>query len=74
MKNHSRPAVRTPEFWLVLLAQALPLLAILGVLAPDEVEVLNELAEAAINNGFVFISSAAALIIWVRERFQDLRN
>ena len=74
MKQHNAPAVRTPEFWLTLLSQALPLLAILGVLLPEELERLQQLAEAVVENGFVFVQAALALGVWIYARVQDLNN
>ncbi len=37
-----KPGVKTSEFWLTLLAQVLPVLAISGVLTGEEVETLNQ--------------------------------
>jgi len=61
---------KTTEFWLTLLAQALPILVLTGVLTPHEADVVRGVAGDAITTGFAFGGALIALAVYIYGRAQ----
>lgn len=62
LPNGPKPGGKTTEFWLTVIAQVLPALAIFGVLTGEEVETLNQAIVEAVKVLGVLV--AALVPIW----------
>lgn len=64
----NRPGYLTTEFWLALVAQALPLLVTTGVIAPGDVNTLEGALTRIINSAAALLAAAWVLVSYIKSR------
>lgn len=63
-----KPGWKTTEFWLSLIAQAAPVLVILGVLDASEADALNTALADAVKATFALLASVGVIWKYIESR------
>ena len=63
-----KPGYKTTEFWLAVLAQLVPLLVLVGVLAADEAQALIDTGERAVAAVAALLAAAWPIVKYIEGR------
>ncbi len=64
----TRPGLKTTEFWVTLVSQALAFLALVGVIAPNDLGTLQDAVGKCVAAAAVFAANAWVIVQYIRSR------